>query len=511
MPNFIERMMSEGMASDYDQIQALSKKVYDIVAPAKEIRITTPAGTDLTAKFDPKYKWIVSDGNITAGHWSNLPDGEVFTQPVTADGTVVVDGCFGDFFNKKYGDIAKTPLTYVLEGGRCQRESVRCDNAALKEEFEKYTFESDENSDRLGEFAIGTNVGLTGLIGNLLQDEKFPGIHLALGSPYPDKTGAPDDHRRRQDDHEGRRVPDLGAVGGSGGAAEVLEHALGDPAEPRIVDEGGEVALVELAGEVGILEQRPHFGVVLQSADHRGDRPQGISDVSASPVGRQIRRILLEEPGAMCVVEQRGVVGRLAQGAMVELPRVAVDQALPDVSILQQPADPIVVEEPLHRRWRMNWIASHRGSAAGKDCATRGPLGGSIYHPRSHAGGPSSDHGPRDVGRFGVQPAHEHHRPCDEHGQQEADDDSRKGATEEVESGWLPSPLDPLVPLLASPAVEHEPQRDYGQQGHEAAERVGGDRAEIEELAQDLAEGLVQDVGCKVSERHARQADQGQA
>jgi leucyl aminopeptidase (aminopeptidase T) len=199
MPNFIERMMSEGMASDYDQIQALSKKVYDIVASAKEIRVTTPAGTDLTAKFDPKYRWIVSDGNITAGHWSNLPDGEVFTQPVTADGTVVVDGCFGDFFNKKYGDIGKTPLSYELKDSRCQRGSVRCDNAALKEEFEKYTFETDENSDRLGEFAIGTNVGLTGLIGNLLQDEKFPGIHLALGSPYPDKTGAEWDSQAHND------------------------------------------------------------------------------------------------------------------------------------------------------------------------------------------------------------------------------------------------------------------------------------------------------------------------
>jgi leucyl aminopeptidase (aminopeptidase T) len=199
MPNFIERMMSEGMASDYDQIQALSKKVHDIVAPAAEIRVTTPAGTDLVAKFDPKYKWIISDGNIGPGHWSNLPDGEVFTQPVTADGTVVVDGCFGDFFNKKYGDIGKTPLTYVLEDGRCRRGSIRCDNAALKQEFEKYTFETDENSDRLGEFAIGTNVGLTGLIGNLLQDEKFPGIHLALGSPYPDKTGAEWDSKAHND------------------------------------------------------------------------------------------------------------------------------------------------------------------------------------------------------------------------------------------------------------------------------------------------------------------------
>jgi leucyl aminopeptidase (aminopeptidase T) len=199
MPNFIEKMMSTGMAADYDEIQKISAQVYEIVAQAKEIRVTTAAGTDMTARFDPKYTWIISDGNIRAGHWSNLPDGEVFTAPVDANGTVVIDGCLGDFFNAKYGDLQGTPLSYELKGSRAVRESVRCDNAELKEEFERYTFDTDENSNRLGEFAIGTNVGLQELIGNLLQDEKFPGIHLALGSPYPDKTGAEWDSKAHND------------------------------------------------------------------------------------------------------------------------------------------------------------------------------------------------------------------------------------------------------------------------------------------------------------------------
>lgn len=199
MPNFVEKMMSTGMAADYAAIQKVSKQVYDIVHQAREIRVTTPAGTDLTARFDPKYKWIISDGNIRAGHWSNLPDGEVFTAPVDANGPVVVDGCLGDFFNAKYGVLTETPLSYELKDGRAVEGSVRCRNAELKKEFEEYTFGTDENSNRLGEFAIGTNVGLTELIGNLLQDEKFPGIHLALGSPYPDKTGMEWDSKAHND------------------------------------------------------------------------------------------------------------------------------------------------------------------------------------------------------------------------------------------------------------------------------------------------------------------------
>jgi len=199
MPNFVEEMMSTGMAADYAEIQRISKQVYDVVHDAREIRVTTPAGTDMKARFDPKYRWIISDGDIRPGHWSNLPDGEVFTAPIDAEGTVVVDGCFGDFFNAKYGDLSRTPLTYRLAGGRCVEGSVECANPDLKKEFEEYTFRTDENSNRLGEFAIGTNIGLTELIGNLLQDEKFPGVHMALGNPYPEKTGAEWDSKAHND------------------------------------------------------------------------------------------------------------------------------------------------------------------------------------------------------------------------------------------------------------------------------------------------------------------------
>ncbi len=42
----------------------------------------------------------------------------------------------------------------------------------------------------MGEFAIGTNIGLHSVIGNILQDEKLPGIHMAFGNPYGAHTGA---------------------------------------------------------------------------------------------------------------------------------------------------------------------------------------------------------------------------------------------------------------------------------------------------------------------------------
>ena len=67
--------------------------------------------------------------------------------------------------------------------------TLQCSNNELEKEFWEYTH-TDENSDRVGEFAIGTNIGVHDVIGNILQDEKIPGVHIAFGNPYGAHTGA---------------------------------------------------------------------------------------------------------------------------------------------------------------------------------------------------------------------------------------------------------------------------------------------------------------------------------
>jgi len=67
--------------------------------------------------------------------------------------------------------------------------SLRSGNKTLCDEFRAYT-STDENSNRVGEFAIGTNIACTHIIGHILQDEKIPGVHIAFGHPYAEHTGA---------------------------------------------------------------------------------------------------------------------------------------------------------------------------------------------------------------------------------------------------------------------------------------------------------------------------------
>jgi leucyl aminopeptidase (aminopeptidase T) len=188
MVNITPQIMCEGMRADYERVDRLSQRVIEKVRKARFIRATTAAGTDLRAELNPDYKWLKTSGIISRDKWGNLPGGEIFTTPGEVNGTFVVDGVVGDYLCAQYGLLEAAPLTIEIRGNRI----VGChsENAQLQRDFEAYTH-TDENSDRVGEFAIGTNIGVERVIGNILQDEKFPGIHIAFGNPYGEHTGAP--------------------------------------------------------------------------------------------------------------------------------------------------------------------------------------------------------------------------------------------------------------------------------------------------------------------------------
>ena len=179
-------LMLDGMAGDYDEIYRKTMQVYEVVKQATRIQAVTKLGTELEARFSPALRWVPSHGRYhEQGQWGNLPEGEVFTSPATVDGLLVGEE-LGDHFTSKYGKL-KEPVRLRLEKGRVS--SVQSGDRALAAELEAY-LRQHPNSNRAGEFAIGTNVGLTRIVGNFLQDEKFPGVHIAFGDPYGHETGA---------------------------------------------------------------------------------------------------------------------------------------------------------------------------------------------------------------------------------------------------------------------------------------------------------------------------------
>jgi leucyl aminopeptidase (aminopeptidase T) len=187
MVNINRQIMLEGMRADFNLVDRLSSKVLDIVSKAKEITGKTAAGTNFTGTLNPQYHWLKTSGIISRDKWGNLPGGEIFTSPDEVNGVYVVDGVVGDWLCDKYGDLESQPLTIRMKNNRITE--VYSENRGLEQDFWSYTH-TDENSDRVGEFAIGTNIELSNVIGQILQDEKFPGIHIAFGNPYGEHTGA---------------------------------------------------------------------------------------------------------------------------------------------------------------------------------------------------------------------------------------------------------------------------------------------------------------------------------
>ena len=106
--------------SDYSGVQATAEKLKTTLSTGKELRITSPEGTDIKVKIQAR-PFFVSDGIISAEDVQKgspavsvyLPAGELYTTPVpgTAEGKVVIAQQF-------YRGKEITNLTLVFAGGK---------------------------------------------------------------------------------------------------------------------------------------------------------------------------------------------------------------------------------------------------------------------------------------------------------------------------------------------------------------------------------------------------------
>lgn len=191
MIGITNQLMEIGMNQDFNMVYSASKKVMELASKAQKILVSDNYGTNLVAEFDPKnIHWKTSQPINSPGLWFNLPTGETFTSPINVNGTFA-GWVLGEYLSEKYG-VLDSPIVVTIKDGFVEKvESAneldeKTNNAIV--EFNKYINEL-ENGNRVGEFGIGTLIGLKEFVGNLLQDEKFPGVHIAFGHPYNEETG----------------------------------------------------------------------------------------------------------------------------------------------------------------------------------------------------------------------------------------------------------------------------------------------------------------------------------
>lgn len=190
MPGVTDAVVGgEAMCADYGEVRRITASVLNIVNNAQVISVSAPNGTDLRIFLDHRHEelgWYPDDGEVKQpGKFANLPGGEVFTSPLSVNGTFVTM-LLGDYFAKKYG-VMEHPVKITIRDSRMV--SVSCEDKQIEAEVYSY-LKKGTNTDRVGEFAIGTNIGVTRFIGNMLADEKAAGIHIAFGDPLGDETGA---------------------------------------------------------------------------------------------------------------------------------------------------------------------------------------------------------------------------------------------------------------------------------------------------------------------------------
>ena len=174
LPGITEDVFTTGLDADYAAIDAACDDVLDQVGDADEVRVTAPAGTDITFGIGDR-EWLADTGMVREpGDFSNLPAGEVFVAPETATGTFVVDGTM-----MPHGllDDDQT-LAFEVEDGLVTDigdDAIRADVEAAAEEVGDAAY-------NLAELGIGTNGGVEELVGSVLLDEKAGGtVHIAIG------------------------------------------------------------------------------------------------------------------------------------------------------------------------------------------------------------------------------------------------------------------------------------------------------------------------------------------
>ncbi|RMH22846.1 MAG: leucyl aminopeptidase [Gemmatimonadetes bacterium] len=168
----LENFTSGGALADYDQLHAEGVRFAERWRRAERIRVTTPAGTDLTADVAGE-EVIVECGFATEpGQEAAFSDGEVSQMPRegTARGSIVVDGPIAHLGGGE-------TVTLRVEGGRVREIEGDGDRARALAEI----VSTVPHADNIAEIGIGLNPACR-RNGDFEEEKKARGlVHIAIG------------------------------------------------------------------------------------------------------------------------------------------------------------------------------------------------------------------------------------------------------------------------------------------------------------------------------------------
>jgi leucyl aminopeptidase (aminopeptidase T) len=161
------------MTADFVAIRARAERLAALWRRTREVRVTSPAGTDLRATVAGRepMAWLTGICR-NPGEVSALPGGEVSLPPVegTSEGTVVWERVASDL------GLLEGPVTITVRGGR----AIGIEGGPSAERLREIVA-TVRDADNIGEIGIGLNPAAR--IGDEITEAKkaFGTVHIALG------------------------------------------------------------------------------------------------------------------------------------------------------------------------------------------------------------------------------------------------------------------------------------------------------------------------------------------
>jgi len=163
---------------DYPKMLELGKALGALIGTAQEIRVTSPAGTDLVARMGGRkirYSGKLAD---TPGEPIML-GGQISFCPLeeSIEGVLVFDGAL---WPPKELGLLSEPVRLTLEQGRVTDITGGRDALVFERWMKAF---DDPNMYRLAHYSLGFNPGVQAPTGRIVEDERvFASVEMGLGS-----------------------------------------------------------------------------------------------------------------------------------------------------------------------------------------------------------------------------------------------------------------------------------------------------------------------------------------
>lgn len=187
MPGISGTAFARGLSQDTTEMAKNGREVEVKLEAAREIRVSSESGTDLTILPTAGRRWVARFGQVGPGEAAVFPTGSILGSHDEVSGVFVADASLGEFFGAREG-LLRDPVRFTIAHGSVMRVEAGA-NAQLAKDIEAMLGVA-QSSDRVGLTIFGVNEGVGVPTGEVTVDQHRPGMHLVFGDPMGKVTGA---------------------------------------------------------------------------------------------------------------------------------------------------------------------------------------------------------------------------------------------------------------------------------------------------------------------------------